>query len=371
MRPLALALGLCALTFVALAAPADPPSPCQPGDCGQNGCMQGPGYLDAPRVCVRGIAGQVLDYSSNHGWDHRLVSPSLGVKRDFYVYLPPCYDPAKQYPAVLYLHGVMQDEKSLIEHLVRPLDEAIRSGRLPPMIVAAPDGSMSGNPSRFDPGSFFVNGPQGRFQDWVVNDVWQFVLSRFPVRPERRARILCGVSMGGFAAFNIGLKYADKFGTVIGVMPALNLRWIDCRGDCMGDFDPCCWGWRTNIDDPCEVIGDFGVIKVRMKDFIYPVFGRGEEALRLASNENPIELLDKTNLQPGVLKMFVGVGCQDEFNLDAQCLSFLWRLREKGLRGDAEAVVFKYGRHSERTAMLLLPKAVDWLNAVLAAEGIR
>jgi S-formylglutathione hydrolase FrmB len=177
--------------------------------------------------------------------------------------------------------------------------------------------------------------------------------------------------MGGFGAYNLALKYPDKFGAVIGVLPALNLRWIGGDGDYMADFDPCCWGWRTNLSDPCEVLGDFGIIKVRMKDFIYPVFGSGDEALRLSADENPIELLDKVNLQPGQLKMFIGIACLDEFNLDAQALSFVARLRDRGLRGDAEVLTFKYGRHSERTARQMFPHIVDWLSCVLAAEGIR
>ena len=372
MPRLAFSLALVSIFFATTCwLDADPVKAVRPGECGPNGCMEGPDFKTAARACVPGICGQVLDYTCNHGTDNRVFSPSLGTKRDLYVYLPPGYDPSKKYPAVLYLHGVLTDEKSLIDHLVHPLDQAICSGRLQPIIVVAPDGSITGSPGRYDPGSFYINGPRGRFQEWIVNDTWQFVLARFSVHPDRRARVLCGVSMGGFGAYNIALKNPDKFGTVIGVLPALNLRWVDCHGDYMADFDPCCWGWRNNLSDPCEILGDFGIIKVRMKDFIYPVFGSGDEALRLSSEENPIELLDRVNLQPGSLKMFIGVACQDEFNLDAQALSFIYRLREKGLRGDADVLTFKYGHHSERTGKQMLPHVIDWLASVLASASIQ
>lgn len=343
--------------------PAPQTGPILPGDCGLNGCMEGPGYETAARVAVRGIAGQVLDYTANSGFNHRVFSPSLQMQRDLYIYLPPGYDPCRKYPAVIYLHGVLMDENSLIDHLVQPVDRAIREGRLPPLIVACPDGSMTGNPSRLDAGSFYVNGPRGRYQDWIVNDTWEFVLKRFSVCPTRKNRILCGVSMGGFGAYNIGLKYADKFGTVVGLLPALNLRWVDCHNNYLADFHPCCWGWRTSIADPCELIGEFGIIQVRMKDFIYPVFGRDESALRLAAEENPIELLDKVNLQPNVLNLYVGIACQDEFNLDAQAFSFLYRLREKGL--SAHVKTLKHGRHNEATARAMIPDVIDWLAWVL------
>ena len=61
--------------------------------------------------CIR---GQILDFTHNHGHDHRIWSPALCQKRDLYVYLPPCYDPAKRYPVAFVLHGAMQDEQFFI-----------------------------------------------------------------------------------------------------------------------------------------------------------------------------------------------------------------------------------------------------------------
>src|SRR5687767_2948583 len=48
------------------------------------------------------LAGQVLDYTKNHGEDNRIWSNALCEKRDLYVYLPPCYDPKKAYPLILW-----------------------------------------------------------------------------------------------------------------------------------------------------------------------------------------------------------------------------------------------------------------------------
>ena len=37
----------------------------------------------------RRLAGDVVDFTKNHGADRRIFSPILGRPRDLYVYLPP------------------------------------------------------------------------------------------------------------------------------------------------------------------------------------------------------------------------------------------------------------------------------------------
>ncbi len=323
----------------------------------------------AARVRIWGLHGQVLDFTSNHGVDRRIYSPSLGCFRDLYVYLPPCYDPEKPYPIMIYMHGVLQDEKSFIEFIVKPLDKAIRTGQLPPMIVAVPDGSIAGNPSRFEPGSFYINGPRGQFHDWVFEDVWAFLHSRFLIRPEAKAHILCGVSMGGFGAYNMAIKHPERFGIVIGVMPALNLRWMGCCGGYFANFNPNNWCWRDNFDNPREVVGEFGIFRIRIRNFAYPVFGQDPDAaLALVSQENPIEMLDRFNLKHGMLDMFIGYGAYDEFNLDAQAESFLYALEQRNI--GATVMRDPSGRHDEATALNMFPTVVRWLSNKLREHNL-
>src|SRR5579872_6394808 len=46
----------------------------------------------------RKLKGKVMDYTANHGPDHRIWSRMLGQRRDLYVYLPPNFDPRQRYP---------------------------------------------------------------------------------------------------------------------------------------------------------------------------------------------------------------------------------------------------------------------------------
>jgi hypothetical protein len=324
-----------------------------------------------PRPCKlkrlnRHLAGQVIDHTHNHGKDLRIWSEALGEKRDLYVYLPPGFDPAKKYPLVIYLHGFNQEETGFTEDVVKPLDRAIACGILPPVIIAAPDGSPRGLTCLLTSGTFFFNSKMGRFEDFLMQDVWCFMHRHYPIRPEREAHAFLGVSMGGCSAFNMGIKYRDRVGIVIGVFPPLNLRWIDCHGNYWSDFDPCCWGWRTDFSRGHEVIGRFyGVINVRMRRLVHPLYGRNDpETAAKVSAENPIELLDSRDLRPGELQMFVAHAGRDEFNLKPQVESFLYRAHQRGL--EVSVAYDPEGHHNERTALKLLPELLDWLGPRLA-----
>jgi S-formylglutathione hydrolase FrmB len=309
----------------------------------------------------RELHGQLVDYTRNHGADRRIWSPALQQWRDLYVYLPPGYCPEKRYPLVFILHGFSQDETSFLQYAVRPLDKAIATGRLPPCIVVAPDGSLRGMDCLFNVGTFFLNSNAGRFEDFLMQDVYQFILTTYPIRPEPEAHFLLGVSMGGGVAYTQTIKHPDKFRTAAAIFPPLNLRWISCRGRYMDNFDPACWGWREDFSRGHETIGRFyGIFGIPLRKLIYPLYDRTSPDLPwLVSQVNPIEMLDHYDVRPGQFQFYVAYGGKDEFNLDAQIESFLYRAREKGLE-----VAVDYdpkGRHNVATALRFLPHLVDWL----------
>lgn len=312
------------------------------------------------------LHGQIVDYTDNHGCDRRIWSPVLCQKRDLYVYLPPGYDPAKAYPILIWLHGFAQDEQSFVRDVIESLDQAIVCGKLPPMIMAAPDGSLSGNACISNPGSFFLNSKAGRYEDYLIQDVWGFLIKNYSIRPEREAHILAGVSMGGGAAYNLGIKYREHFKVVLGIFPPLNVRWLDCHGRYMGNFSPCCWGWRTEIKHKgVEIVGRFyGVVIITGRQVWGPLFGNGQDAIVALSRENPIEMLDSYGVRDGELAMFVGYGSRDQFNIDAQVESFVYRCKQLGLTITSFCV--PGGQHDRETAYKIMPHAIDWLSVQMA-----
>ena len=310
------------------------------------------------------IAGRLIDHTRNHGEDRRIWARSLYQKRDLYVYLPPNYDPNQQYPFMIFLHGFGFDEHMFLE-VIPYLDEAIVKGKLPPIIIAAPDGSLNGECSIERPGSFFINSGAGQFEDFILQDVWDHVTRRYPIRCEREAHVLAGVSMGGFGAFNLGIRHRNAFGVVMGIFPPLNLRWCDVRdGNPHADFDPRYWGWRHGFDNPHEILARVGLATVRLGQLVHPAFGEGEEALVNIRHNNPIDLIDRTRLRNGELEMFVAYGGKDEFNIDAQVESFLYLAKHRGL--GVHVVYDPLGHHDAITAQKLLPNLLDWLAPRLA-----
>jgi S-formylglutathione hydrolase FrmB len=314
----------------------------------------------------RKLAGYVVDHTSNHGKDRRIYSKALGQKRAMYVYLPPGYDPAKKYPLGIYMHGFLADEWGFLRQVVEPFDEAMACGKLPPMIIAAPDASPGGYDCLASTGTFYLNSRLGKFEDYFVEDVYRFLVCNYPIRPEPEAHALLGVSMGGGAAYRLVMRYRDKFGVAACFAPPLNLRWISCRGCYFDNFDPACWGWRTDFSDGRELVGVFfnGLVKIRMRTFLYPILGRkNPDMAGDVAKENPIELLDAYGIGPGFAEFYVAYGGQDEFNLDAQIESFLYRAKQRGV-----VVGVDYdpaGQHSSKTAAEMLPKMIDWLREKL------
>ena len=187
------------------------------------------------------MKGCLLDFTHNHRADHRLYSPALEDKRDVYVYLPPGYDGIKCYPVVIWLHGFAQDEKYFLR-MAPEFDRAIVGGKVPPAIVVCPDGMTNNKPGLNSKASWFINSRLGRYEDFIVCDLWNFLNANFRLRPEREAHVLAGVSMGGFSAVNLAIKHSDQFQVVAGIMPLLDLRYADCHGDHFAPFDPDCQG---------------------------------------------------------------------------------------------------------------------------------
>src|SRR5262249_7210456 len=119
---------------------------------------------------------------------------------------------------------------------------------------------------------------------------------------------------------------------------------------------------RTDFTNGREVVGIFkgGLVKIRLGRLVHPLYGRNnDDILAGVISDSPIELLDALDIQPGFAEVYVGYGGKDEFNLDAQVDSFLYRARQKGIE-----VTYEFdpeGKHDVKTATKLFPGMMQWL----------
>lgn len=147
---------------------------------------------------------------------HRLASPSFDVPKNLLVYLPPDYDPsrAEPYPVIYFLHGLGNSPEDFESRGAAALtDRLIREGRVPSVIVALPSGAIS----------YYVNqvGGGAPYEDHVRLEAPQFVEQNYPVRTDPAGRAISGISMGGFGALKIALRYPREFGSASAHTPFL------------------------------------------------------------------------------------------------------------------------------------------------------
>jgi S-formylglutathione hydrolase len=133
------------------------------------------------------------------------------------VYLPPGYDKStRRYPVIYLLHGIGDDYKTWTEFFDAPatLDRLIANGAMSPVIAVMPNSR-----SRFL-GSYYVNSPvNGRWEDYIANDVVAFIDGKYRTLAKRGSRALVGHSMGGFGAISVGMHRADVFSVVYAISP--------------------------------------------------------------------------------------------------------------------------------------------------------
>ena len=133
-------------------------------------------------------------------------SASLGRDVGFAVYLPPSYDKEdRRFPVVYVLHGLFERQDFWQSRGLADMLEGLEAkGEVPEMIVASVNGANS----------FYVNGPNGKFQDLVTKDQLEYVEANFRVVPGRAGRGLLGVSMGGYGALRIAFQQPEVFRAV-------------------------------------------------------------------------------------------------------------------------------------------------------------
>lgn len=142
-------------------------------------------------------------------------------KSGAWVYLPPDYDSTgntARYPVIYALHGAPGSAADWFAggRIDLVLDQLIKGGYIPPVIVVSPD--LNAGPDRVDTEP--LNLPGGaQLEDYVVNDVVAWADAQLRTVPESNKRVIAGMSSGGLGSLLYGLHHPDTFDAVVSIMP--------------------------------------------------------------------------------------------------------------------------------------------------------
>ncbi len=143
-------------------------------------------------------------------------SPALGGRRQpVDVYLPPGYaaHPRRRYPVMYLLHGVPGRPGGFLATVRMGVveDELVALHRARPMILVMPFGSTS---SFTDKEWANGIGRNDKWETFLARDVVRAVDHRYRTIPRGSARVLAGLSEGGYGALNIGIHHPGEFATI-------------------------------------------------------------------------------------------------------------------------------------------------------------
>ena len=113
------------------------------------------------------------------------------------VLLPSHYDPAHAYPVLFLLHGYGGDQNDWTTK-TNLAEYTSHIG----LIVVMPEAKNS----------WYVNSqmdPAEKYEDYIMDELPKFINERFPIDTTREA--VAGLSMGGYGALMLGLRYPHKF----------------------------------------------------------------------------------------------------------------------------------------------------------------
>ena len=160
-------------------------------------------------------------------------SKELGREVSYLVWLPPGYGQGeKHYPVIYWLHGMGGNQRAGAMMFVPQIQAAIKSGKLPPVIVVLVNGMVK---------SFYCDARDGQcpMESVIIKDLIPHVDETYRTITNREGRMIEGYSMGGYGAGHLGFKYPELFGTVVinaGALIDPSLKNIPQTGPMFGVF---------------------------------------------------------------------------------------------------------------------------------------
>ena len=166
-------------------------------------------------LCL-GLLISPLTYAQGRAECSVIKSEILARPVRYCAYLPASFDKdnTRHYPVLYYLHGLGDNEQSLLNSGGWDLISELRSqGKIGEFVVLAPGAGHT----------FYINSEDGkvRYEDFFMKEFMPQMEKKYRAESTRATRGITGVSMGGYGALRLAFKYPEDFAVVSGQMPAL------------------------------------------------------------------------------------------------------------------------------------------------------
>jgi len=305
-------------------------------------------------------ANPPIGSAASHVETRELDSPALGVRKRYVVYVPRGYDDSEhRFPLILMLHGLGGSETNWTRqgHLTEAADAVHLEA-----VVVMPDGDdgfyvngatpvdydrcLRGRPpfSSERPESYCVRAP--RYEDYVVADLLPDVEKNYRTIPDRRARGIGGLSMGGFGALSLAMRHADLFSAAASHSGMAALLY---RGP-----HPYVAGAAVMAESPASFGAQYSA---QFRDHVRTVFGPDIENWRTYDPS-----LLAARLAPGALSIHLDCGASDGFHFEDQASYLNDVLGERGVQRELTIVP---GIHSWDVWRATLPAGLRFFQKTL------
>jgi putative tributyrin esterase len=136
-----------------------------------------------------------------------LYAPSLGRTMKCVLLLPETE--GKVLPVLYLLHGLYGNQSDWTART-----GLVRYSRGLPLVIVMPDAENSWYTNAW-------NDSSARFEDYIVKDLPRLLSAKYPIDTTRQA--IAGLSMGGYGALKIALKYPGKYFFAAGLSSAITV----------------------------------------------------------------------------------------------------------------------------------------------------
>ena len=257
-------------------------------------------------------------------------SAALSRNWSYTVYPPTGYESSNlRYPVLYLLHGNGGNRYSWINdgHIQQTADVLIARGDIPPCLIVMPDAGTS----------WYVDRKEN-METAVTKDLIADVEQNWRALSTRTGRLVGGLSMGGYGAMRLSLKYPEMFAAAALLSPAIynpeppetsSARRVGVFGS--PDYDPAVW---KEYNYPA--LWDAYIAK-KMPVPMYINSGDDDDFF-IEHEVAQFYFLLRTNKQPAELRIVDG--------------AHVWTVWESTI-GDAMKYIFRY---AERPAMNAAPR---------------